>query len=89
MDTLTFGSNVLLRHLTFSEARKMPISEIHLEKTLSGLQMTMDQVASVIEAVHSCVEGDLFLDSSLTCAYYLGAIIVTPSRELDPKRPLN
>ena len=25
MDALTFGSNVLLRHLTFSEAKKMPI----------------------------------------------------------------
>lgn len=25
MDALTFGSTVLLRHLTFSEARKMPI----------------------------------------------------------------
>ncbi len=25
MDALTFGSPVLLRHLTFAEARKMPI----------------------------------------------------------------
>ncbi|KNC69571.1 hypothetical protein SARC_17916, partial [Sphaeroforma arctica JP610] len=25
MDALTFGSKVLVRHLTFSEARKMPI----------------------------------------------------------------
>jgi flap endonuclease-1 len=44
MDTLTFGSNVLLRHLTFSEQRKMPIMEIHLDKVLSGLQLDMDQV---------------------------------------------
>lgn len=43
MDTLTFGTPVLLRHLTFSEARKMPISEIHLETALEGLGMTMDQ----------------------------------------------
>ncbi|RKP19700.1 flap endonuclease 1 [Rozella allomycis CSF55] len=43
MDTLTFGSPILSRHLTFSEARKMPISEINLEKVLEGLEMTMDQ----------------------------------------------
>jgi flap endonuclease-1 len=44
MDTLTFGSPVLLRHLTFSEARKMPICEIDLPKALEGLKMTQDQV---------------------------------------------
>ena len=32
MDALTFGSTVLLRHLTFSEARKMPIKEFHLSR---------------------------------------------------------
>jgi hypothetical protein len=47
MDTLNFGTPVLLRHLTFSEARKMPISEINLEKALEGLGMTMDQVNPV------------------------------------------
>lgn len=45
MDALTFGSNVLLRHLTFSEARKMPIQEIHLDKVLEGLQLTHSQVS--------------------------------------------
>ena len=45
MDTLTFGSPVLLRHLTFSEARKMPISEINLAQILEGLQFTMDEVS--------------------------------------------
>ncbi|KAJ3032984.1 Elongation of fatty acids protein 2 [Rhizophlyctis rosea] len=43
MDTLTFGSPVLLRHLTFSEARKMPIAEMSLERALQGLDMDMDQ----------------------------------------------
>lgn len=43
MDTLTFGTPILLRHLTFSEQRKEPISEIKLDKVLEGLQMTMDQ----------------------------------------------
>ncbi|OCH91898.1 PIN domain-like protein [Obba rivulosa] len=43
MDTLTFGSPILLRHLTFSEARKTPISEINLQKALEGLEMNMSQ----------------------------------------------
>jgi len=43
MDTLTFNTPVLYRHLTFSEARKQPISEIHLDKALEGLEMTMSQ----------------------------------------------
>lgn len=43
MDTLTFNSPFLLRHLTFSEARKMPIMEISLGKVLEGLDFTMDQ----------------------------------------------
>lgn len=44
MDALTFGSNVLLRHLTFSEARKMPIQEIHLDKVLDGFNFDQKQV---------------------------------------------
>lgn len=42
MDTLSFGSPTLLRHMTYSEARKMPILEISLEETLKGLDMDMD-----------------------------------------------
>ena len=34
MDTLTFSSKILLRHLTFSEQRKEPILEIHLADVL-------------------------------------------------------
>lgn len=40
MDALTFGSNVLLRHLTFSEARKMPVKEFHYNKVLEGFGLT-------------------------------------------------
>lgn len=43
MDTLTFGTPIIYRHLTFSEARKTPISEINLEKALEGLEMNMSQ----------------------------------------------
>jgi len=32
MDALTFGAPVLLRHLTYSEARKLPVVEIELPK---------------------------------------------------------
>ena len=45
MDTLTFNSPILLRHLTFSEAKRMPISEIQLSVALEELQMTMDRVS--------------------------------------------
>lgn len=43
MDTLCFNSPILLRHLTFSEQRKEPIQEIHLDKALEGLHMERDQ----------------------------------------------
>lgn len=43
MDALTFGANILLRHMTFSEARKMPVQEIHHEKVLKGLELSEDE----------------------------------------------
>ncbi|ESN98606.1 hypothetical protein HELRODRAFT_66570 [Helobdella robusta] len=43
MDALTFGASVVLRHLTFSEARKMPIKEFHLERILMDMQFTIDE----------------------------------------------
>ena len=43
MDALTFGSSVLLRHMTFSEARKMPIQEFHLSKVLEGLELSHEE----------------------------------------------
>lgn len=43
MDTLTFNTPVLLRHLTFSEQRKEPIQEYHLDKVLEGLAMEREQ----------------------------------------------
>ncbi|CAH2242969.1 jg13412 [Pararge aegeria aegeria] len=43
MDALTFGANVLLRHLTFSEARKMPVQEFHLNHVLSGLELNQKE----------------------------------------------
>ncbi|OON14252.1 putative flap structure-specific endonuclease [Opisthorchis viverrini] len=43
MDALAFGCPVLLRHLTFSEARKLPIQEFNLPSVLAGLELSMDQ----------------------------------------------
>jgi len=43
MDSLTFGTPILLRHLTYSEARKQPIKEIHLTKVLEELKLNMDE----------------------------------------------
>ena len=44
MDALTFGTTVLLRHLTFSEARKMPIKEISVQKILDEMKFTQVRV---------------------------------------------
>ncbi|KAL5106391.1 Flap endonuclease 1 [Taenia crassiceps] len=49
MDALAFGAPVLLRHLTFSEARKMPVQEFNLQKILDSMDLTMNQF------VHLCV----------------------------------
>ncbi|XP_001362314.1 flap endonuclease 1 [Monodelphis domestica] len=43
MDCLTFGSPVLMRHLTASEAKKLPIQEFHLSRVLQGLGLTQEQ----------------------------------------------
>ena len=43
MDALTFGSTVLLRHLTFSEMKKAPIQEFHLNRVLSEMNFTMKE----------------------------------------------
>ncbi|XP_064095744.1 LOW QUALITY PROTEIN: flap endonuclease 1-like [Macrobrachium nipponense] len=43
MDALTFGTPILLRHMTFSEARKMPIKEFHLERVLKDLEISQEE----------------------------------------------
>ena len=48
MDTLSFAAPVLMRHLTFSEARKMPINEIMFDKILEGLELSHDEVIFII-----------------------------------------
>ncbi|KAH6615574.1 PIN domain-like protein [Chaetomium sp. MPI-SDFR-AT-0129] len=43
MDTLCFDTPILIRHLTFSEQRKLPIQEVHLDKVMEGLGMEKKQ----------------------------------------------
>lgn len=47
MDTLTFNSPRMLKHLTFSEQRKLPVDIIELPKVLEGLQLSMEQFIEV------------------------------------------
>ncbi|KTF72375.1 hypothetical protein cypCar_00034029 [Cyprinus carpio] len=43
MDGLTFGTTVLLRHLTASEAKKLPIQEFHFSRILLEMGLTHQQ----------------------------------------------
>ncbi|XP_077480280.1 flap endonuclease 1 isoform X2 [Stigmatopora argus] len=43
MDALTFGTNVLLRHLTASEAKKLPVQEFHFGRILQDINLTHKQ----------------------------------------------
>ncbi|CAI8023860.1 Flap endonuclease 1 [Geodia barretti] len=43
MDALTFGSSILLRHLTASEQKKLPIREITLDHLLTDIGLTQSQ----------------------------------------------
>lgn len=80
MDTLTFDSPVLLRHLTFSEQRKEPILEIHLDKVLEGLEMDRAQVRTQTLALKS--GNTYFLSSSSISASSLDATTLTLLRAL-------
>ena len=41
MDALTFGTPILLRHLT--DAKKIPVAEYNLQKVLDGLKIDMEE----------------------------------------------
>lgn len=43
MDALTFGTPLLLRHLTASEAKKLPIQEFHLTRALEDIGISQEQ----------------------------------------------
>ncbi|GBP04092.1 Flap endonuclease 1 [Eumeta japonica] len=68
MDALTFGSTVLLRHLTFSEARKMPV------KKLTTIKCWKDLVSQV-ENLLICI--------LLGCDYCEGIKGIGPKRAIE------
>ena len=81
MDTLTFSAPILFRHLTFSEAKKQPISEINLKLALEGLEMNMDQVR--FSSVPCRPKSELVChDSSSNYASFSVVITSNPSRVL-------
>uniref|UniRef100_H2ZWI0 Flap endonuclease 1 n=2 Tax=Latimeria chalumnae TaxID=7897 RepID=H2ZWI0_LATCH len=43
MDGLTFGTPILMRHLTASEAKKLPVQEFHFKKVLQDMGLTEEQ----------------------------------------------
>ena len=73
MDTLTFNAPILLRHLTFSEAKKQPILEVDLKKALDGLEMTMSQVFGIAFLLK--ISFDDLSPSLSNCVYCSVAII--------------
>ena len=83
MDTLTFNTPILLRHLTFSEAKKQPILEVDLKKALDGLDMTMSQV---LEPMFLAV---VFSDDSfrqfIELCLLLGCDYLEPIKGIGPK----
>lgn len=84
MDTLCFDSPILLRHLTFSEQRKEPIQEIHLQPALEGLGMDMKQVWQYSPV---CDGVTLITNSSWTSASSSDATTSTQSPKSAPTRP--
>jgi flap endonuclease-1 len=87
MDTLTFDSPILLRHLTFSEQRKEPILEIHLDKVLEGLEMERKQVR--LPQYITLPPAVLTTTSSSTSASSSAATTSTPSKASAPAPPSN
>lgn len=92
MDALTFGTSILLRHLTFSEARKMPVQEFHYEKILAELEFTKEQVC--IWETLKCMYDEYKrlisnIFSSSICASCLVAITVNRFVVSDQNVPLN
>ena len=85
MDTLTFAAPILYRHLTFSEAKKAPISEISLEKALQGLEMNMSHVGGA-PTYPDCTDRARvqFIDLCIL----LGCDYLEPIRGVGPKSAL-
>src|SRR5438034_5835000 len=82
MDTLCFDSPILLRHLTFSEQRKEPIQEIHLDRVLEGLDIDKSQVSPTSILFVQDISLILCDPSSSTFAFFSVVIISILSPKL-------
>ena len=70
MDSLTFGTPVLIRHLTKSQGAKkdaQSILEVDLAEVLAAMKLSMDEVSDKTAVKRS----------SSTCAFCVDAIIAT------------
>lgn len=48
MDTLTFGTPILLKHLTASEAKNLAVTQVNLKDAIDELSLTMNQVCTQV-----------------------------------------
>lgn len=87
MDTLCFEAPILLRHLTFSEQRKEPIQEIHLDKALQGLGMDKNQVSLTLQCSVQTTTYSPQYSSSSTCVSYSVATTSIQFQRSDPTLP--
>lgn len=55
LSSAVLGWQTLLRHMTYSEARKMPIQEFLLDRVLAELELSMDEVCVDVCCVCACV----------------------------------
>ena len=83
MDTLTFDTPILFRHLTFSEAKKQPILEVDLKKALEGLDMTMSQAGSSRNISLISFSDDLL--QFIELCLLLGCDYLEPIKGIGPK----
>ena len=83
MDTLTFNTPILFRHLTFSEPKKQPILEVDLKKALDGLDMTMSQVPEQMLLPEE-ISNEVFLQFIELCLL-LGCDYLEPIKGVGPK----
>ena len=76
MDSLTFGTPVLIRHLTKSQGSKkeaQSILEVDLAEVLEAMKLSMDEVSLIKTAVNCSLS---------TCAFCADAIIAMEFAEL-------
>ena len=88
MDTLCFDSPILLRHLTFSEQRKEPIQEIHLDRVLAGLSMDRSQVRDRSLSLAKLRYAPLIYSQFIDLCILLGCDYLDPIPKVGPNTAL-